>query len=310
MPRFGMLNHLLFDLQRHGHLSRVSILRSLGHSRETIKKALESGAVVRVARDWIATSSASQIAIVAVAHGGKLTGATALASYGIWDAVDRRIHVALRPNSHGTLVRMSAPIARFTAPRFPPHPPKIHWNREIAHSENESPWRVSVVDALVVVESESPPDQFVACVDSALNRRQISRAALPSLFAALPQRARRLLALVNGSAESGLESLARQRLAGVARIVETQVAIPGIGIGGGNGRVDLLLDRWLVIELDGDQFHDPKLDRLRNAVLVRLGYRIHRFGYDQVIFDWAGVEATVAELLRYPPGGARFPGRI
>ena len=70
---------------------------------------------------------------------------------------------------------------------------------------------------------------------------------------------------------------------------------------GGDGRVDLLIDGWLVIELDGDEFHDPVADRERNAALVRLGYRVHRFGYDQVINGWPLVEATVLELLRYPP---------
>ncbi|MEX1079596.1 MAG: hypothetical protein WED09_10855 [Homoserinimonas sp.] len=43
-----------------------------------------------------------------------------------------------------------------------------------------------------------------------------------------------------------------------------------------SGYVDLLLDGWLVIELDGDESHD------------------------QVINGWAGVEATVRELLRHP----------
>jgi hypothetical protein len=33
---------------------------------------------------------------------------------------------------------------------------------------------------------------------------------------------------------------------------------------------------------------------------VRLGYRWHRFGYDQVMYGWPDVEATVVELLRYP----------
>jgi very-short-patch-repair endonuclease len=130
------------------------------------------------------------------------------------------------------------------------------------------------------------------------------------LFSQLPQRAQPLLALIDASAESGLESLARLRLRGVAKRVETQVVIPGIGRGGGSGRVDLLLDGWLAIELDGDEFHDPKVDRVRNSALVRLGYRVHRFGYEQTVFDWGGVEATVRELLRYPPHFSRREGGI
>ncbi len=310
MPLCGMANHLLFDLQRHGCLSRVSSLRRRGHSGSSIEKAVRDGVVIRVARDWIATPAASQLAVVAVARGGKLTGASALASYGIWDAVDRRIHIALRPNAHGTQIRIAVPIARFTPPRFPPGQVKNHWNREVAPVANEAPWRVSVIDALLIVESESPADQFVACIDSGIHTGGLSRAALPLLFSLLPVRARAVLAHVDPSAESGLESLARQRLKGIARELETQVTIPGIGKTGGSGRVDLLLDKWLVIELDGDEFHDPNADRLRNAVLVRQGFRIHRFGHEQTILDWPAVEATVRELLRYPPSPPKSPGRI
>jgi very-short-patch-repair endonuclease len=305
-----MANHLLFDLQQHGYLSRVSSMRRRGHSGSSIEKAVSGGAVIRVARDWIATPGASQLAVVAIARGGKLTGASALASYGIWDAVDRRVHIALRPNAHGTQIRMAVAIATFTPPRFPPGRVKIHWNREAAPVADEAPWRVSVIDALLIVESESSSDQFVACIDSAIHTGGLSRAALPLLFSLLPERARALVALVDPRSESGLESLARQRLKGIARELETQVTIPGIGKTGGSGRVDLLLDKWLVIELDGDEFHDPKADRLRNAALVRQGFRIHRFGHEQTVFDWLGVEATVRELLRYPPQPPKSHRRI
>jgi very-short-patch-repair endonuclease len=300
VSRFGMPNHLLFDLQEHGHLSRVSILRHQGHSLGEIRKAVNDGAILRVARDWVATRSANQVAIIAVGKGGRLTGSTALASYGVWDATDRRIHVLLRPNAHGDGIQLTTPIAAFSPPRFPPRQVVLHWRREVV-CESLVPWRTSVVDALIAVESQSAPDQLVACIDSALHTGALSHAGLATLFAALPQRAQPLLALIDGSAESGLESLARQRLRGVARTIETQVAIPGIGRTSGPGRVDLLLDSWLVIELDGDEFHDPKVDRARNSVIVRSGYRIHRFGYEQTIFDWGGVEATIRELLHYPP---------
>jgi hypothetical protein len=260
MPPFRMPNHILFDLQQHGYLSRVSTLRGLGHSRDEILAAVNSGVMVRVARDWVATSSASQLAIVAVGHGGKLTGTTALASLGVWDAVDRRIHVALRPNAHGSRTKLAVSVGRFARPRLPPGRVELHWRRELAPDVDAAPWRVSVIDALALVELQCAPDQFVACVDSALHTGQLSRAALPILFSALPFRASKLLALVNPLAESGLESLARQRLTGIAKTIELQVPIAGIGKTGGSGRVDLLLDSWLVVELDGDEFHDPVVD--------------------------------------------------
>jgi hypothetical protein len=67
---------------------------------------------------------------------------------------------------------------------------------------------------------------------------------------------------------------------------------------GGSERVDLLLNGWLAIELDGDRWHDVERDRLRDAEVVRRSYR---FGFDQVVSDWQRTEATVLELLHYPP---------
>jgi hypothetical protein len=109
------------------------------------------------------------------------------------------------------------------------------------------------------------------------------------------------LRLADPRAESGLETLTRIRLSEWVRDIQPQFAIPGLAQGGGTGRVDLLLNGWLAIELDGDLWHDPKRDRARDAELVRRGFRSHRFGFDQVVLDWPGTEATIAELLAYPP---------
>jgi hypothetical protein len=182
MPTCGMPNHLLFDLQEHGHLSRISALRATGHSRGEIDRAIAQDNVFRVTRDWIGTASASQTAAVAVGRGGKLTGASALASSGIWDAVDLRIYVALRPNAHGTGIQLLVPIGRFSPPRFPPSGVELRWRRELTADLNQPPWRVSIIDALALVEAESPPDQFVACVDSALHVGKLSQAGLPCSF--------------------------------------------------------------------------------------------------------------------------------
>ena len=90
----------------------------------------------------------------------------------------------------------------------------------------------------------------------------------------------------------------------LVRTIEVQVPVAGLSGRGGEGTVDFLIDGWLAIETDGDAFHDPAVDRVRNSILVLKGYRWHRFGHQQVIQDWPAVEATVLELLRFPPGGA------
>ena len=77
--------------------------------------------------------------------------------------------------------------------------------------------------------------------------------------------------------------------------MESQVEVAGIG------RVDLVIDGWLVIEADGSTWHDDheaiERDRERNGALVLRGYRWHRFGYAQVMDDLPACIAVVRALL-------------
>ena len=295
-----MPNDLLHDLGRLGHLAHTTQLNALGHGRRRVEEALASGRIFRVCRSWVAAPQASTSSVIAVLQRGKLTGPTALASYGVWDAVDRRIHVQVRHNRRGAPIESLTPLAAFTHEKYLRAGVQRHWSEERHPDRYGVSWRVSVLDALIRVALDCPAEQFLACVESALHTGRLSRASIPILFRSLPERMAPLRDKIDPAAESGLETLARLRLSGFVRQVRSQVEIPGINPGGRPGRVDLLLDDWLVIELDGDEFHDPVADRARNGALVRRGYRSHRFGHVQVIGGWADAEATVRELLRYP----------
>lgn len=291
---------VLDHLAAHGYLTTTRWLHDRGHSDGEINRLVQRGLIVRPARGWVAARGASQLAVLAVAHRGKLAGSAALATRQIWDACDSRVHVARRPSSHGSAALLH-PVSAFSAPRFPAGPVREHWVTERWPDEREPPWRTSVIDALHLVSRTAPPDQFVACVDSALHTAALSRAGLPTLRALLAIRSRPLLDAVTAKSESGLESLSRFRLTGLVRSIEVQVPMPGIAISGRDGRVDLVLDGWLVLELDGDQFHDPRVDRRRDGILIRRGYRVLHLGYEQVVNDWAATLAIIFESLRYPP---------
>jgi very-short-patch-repair endonuclease len=298
-----MGNALLFDLQRLGYAATTTQLIALGHSRRTIGRAIETGTLLRVCRGWVATSDATQDVIIAIANAGKLTSSSALASLGIWDGGNDRTHVQVPRNSPRTTRSLRTPIARFPLPEHPRRGVVRHWSAERALDASQPPWRVSITDALLQASKHLPPDQLIACIDSALHQRALSRAGLPRLESLLTPARRGMLSSIDPTAESGLETLARVRLAPMVQRIETQVWIPGIAATGGPGRVDLLVNGWLVVELDGDKWHDRAADRRRDGALVRQGYRGHRFGYDQVMFGWLQVEETVLELLRYPPPG-------
>lgn len=97
--------------------------------------------------------------------------------------------------------------------------------------------------------------------------------------------------------ESGTESLLWFRMCRYLLPLRRQVRIPGAG------RVDFLVGRRLVIEVDGAAYHtDPmqfEEDRRRDATLSRMGYRVLRFSYRQVMDHWNDVEnAILAAVLR------------
>jgi hypothetical protein len=296
-----MVSRLAFDLSSRGSLMRINDLVTLGHSRSEIVAAITRGEIVRVCNGWVATLQADRDAILAIASGGKLTSSSALSSRGIWDGCDRRIHIAIPPNTPRKFRVLRTPVQSFRPMQHPRVGLVRHWTSERAPDGREPTWRVSVIDALAASSRHLSADQFIACVDSALHTNQMSPAGLPILRAALSARTRPLLDLIDVRAESGLESLARVRLARVFSNIQVQFPIAGIAATSGVGRVDLLLDGWLALELDGDEWHDPKRDRSRDAVLVRQGFRCQRFGYEQVLNEWPETEATVFELLRYPP---------
>lgn len=274
------------DMQQLGGLARRRQLEQLGHPARSIRAAIASRTLRAVARSWVATPSARPDAMRAVELRGTLGGASALASYGIWVPHEVPLcvatpHSASRlPALRGTEWRLRIPGSG-AAKAIDPHSPQ---------------WRARLGDALLQhARCCLDDDQIVASFDSALHSGAVSREWLLAMSEVMPRRLRRLLTRVDARAESGLETLLRLAFEREGWSVEPQVRIDGVG------RVDLVINGWLVIEADGKAWHDdPKSaqrDRLRNATLVLRGYRWHRFGYEQVMFDLDGCIAVVRALL-------------
>lgn len=139
------------------------------------------------------------------------------------------------------------------------------------------------------------PHLAVAVGDSALNLGLLGPGMLDRIVETLPRAQRRRIARrFDGRAQSGLESIVRYLLQEAGIMPELQVRIDGIGA------VDLVVDGWLVIELDGGTHADPasmRRDRARDAAGVLQGLRTLRFGYDAVMFGWPGVLLTIRTAL-------------
>ncbi|MGM7699869.1 endonuclease domain-containing protein [Microbacterium sp. A84] len=118
---------------------------------------------------------------------------------------------------------------------------------------------------------------------------------LRDVFADLPFRFRALLALVDGIAESGPETYMRLMLRALGVRFEAQVKIPGVG------RVDFLVDGWLIIECDSKEYHegwDKQMeDRSRDIEAARRGYVTIRPIAADILGREIAVREAIAEII-------------
>ena len=149
---------------------------------------------------------------------------------------------------------------------------------------------MGIVDALILASRCLERRAWVASLDSALHSNILRPRQLSTVCASLAQPRRSWVDLADPRAESGLESIARVIAKDLGFRVRSQVRIPGIG------RVDLLVEDWIVVETDGSAFHDVALsarDRLRDARLISAGRSVVRPGYSLVVHDPAAVAAEL-----------------
>ena len=274
-----------------GYLAPRRQLGGLGIGRHVIDRALESGRLHRVRPGWVATRDAGQSEVVAVLAGGRLTGASALHSYGIWSGVDRRVHVQVPPNSHRVVHPPSTPLAAFTPPRFAATSVHTNWVHSAPSLPSAPAWRVGVTDALLQFARHEIEEQLAAAIESAVHTRLLMRSELPQLFTRMSRRSASIRRRLTFTAESGMETVFRLRMDDEGYALTQQVWI-------GRDRVDTVLGGWLVIELDGDEWHDPKADRQRTNRLIRAGYVVLRFGYSDVFERWSETLATIQVAVR------------
>jgi very-short-patch-repair endonuclease len=129
---------------------------------------------------------------------------------------------------------------------------------------------LALVDAVVVLDS---------ALHRGLVRMDTLRAAADAARGHGAAALRRAVRYADGLADSPLETVVRI-LATVLGDVQIQVRIRGVG------KVDIVLDGWLVIETDGFEFHANRAayreDRRRSNALAEHGTVLLRFTYEDV----------------------------
>ena len=150
-------------------------------------------------------------------------------------------------------------------------------------------------------EKVQPPRAAVATLDSLLNKRLLTPGQVSEVFAALPARHAPLEPLVDARAESGTETLVRLMARSLGCEIRIQVVFEGIG------RVDLLLDGWLVVECDSREFHSDwrqqVRDRERDLALAARGYCTLRITAAMILYQPDAVLTALRAVLSSRPRG-------
>lgn len=268
-------------------LLRTSQLRARGLSSSEMQRAVEEGRLWRVVRGWYAEPGTDPELIRAMRLGGRLGCVSALRVLGGWCPPDAGMHVAMPFSASGRRLREELLGASDAV--------TVHWH---AKTDQQS-WEIgmSTLRTAVTHAVECQPRHFaVAVLDSLLHRRVASTQLISEVLAALPERYRNLASQLDARSEEGIESIARYRPAEAGIVAEPQVVVPRVG------RVDLLIDGWLVVELDGRETHAQQeafsRDRRRAALLHQHGYTVLHFSYAHVVYDWPLVLHTVLAVLR------------
>lgn len=249
-------------LQPFGGVARTRDLIGAGATARQLRAAICDGAVLPVVRGVIARSDAPEDFLRAYRHNGRISCVSAAEYLGLWQLnAPQKLH--LRCN-HG---RTPGGYRIHRGPFTHPHP-----RLPLASPE----------DVLVDAVHCLPPVEALVMIESAIaNGLVFPDFVAERLKGSANGKARRVLDLVERGAQSPIEVVARVLFRRNGIRAEAQVSLPGIGV------VDFLLEGFLIVEIDGLQYHLTRRqfvkDRRRDNAAAADGYSVLRFVYDDVV---------------------------
>ena len=257
-------------IARRGGVVRSREALEHGHSAYRIGRAISDGRISRPQRGWLALRGADPDLLGAVSHGVLLSCVTQAERIGLW--VPERtseLHVAARH-----------PHTRVALPKC-----RVHWAKPLVPRQ---PGRLedSLENVLALVAVCQRREDALVMWESALNRKLIDALSLQQL--PLGARARAILADCTPFADSGLETIVRDRYRWLGIPVRIQVPLFG-------RRVDLLFGERLVVQIDGRTHVGAQRDQdnAHDAMLLHHGYEVIRVSYEQVVRRWEEVHALI-----------------
>lgn len=254
-------------------------LRAAGLTTQRVTASVREGHLVRLRRGAYVNKEVPSEVIEAVRSGGRVTCLTLLRLIGVFVLERAEAHIHMPPH-----------LSRSRHRR--PESAVLHWGE--CQREGQA-HVVSLWDAVRQSVRCQPPRAAIATLDSVLHHRLLTPSQVESIFRALPLRFQALLPLIDPSAESGPETFMRLLLRSLGLSYETQVQVPGVG------RVDFVVEGWLIIECDSRAFHegwDKQVeDRRRDLAAVGLGYVTIRPLASEIFGRPAEVKAAVKAVV-------------
>jgi very-short-patch-repair endonuclease len=259
---------------------RTRELVAAGMTRSQIAWAVGAGRLIRIRIGHYCLPGLDEPTIQAIRVGGRLACVSELERLDVWVT-----HPPVVPHVH-----LLASASRLRGPGSPvrrlrPEECVPHWN-ELGEPPTDA--RVAVHDALRQAMGCLGELDAAASVESAV---RLGLARLDDLRRRANARERAILSRVDGRADSGLETIVREPLRDARLRVEPQYRFAGLG------QLDLLVEGFVAVELDGRRFHSGVVaprDRRRDAVVASHGLTPLRFDYAQVVYDLPSVIRAIA----------------
>ncbi len=292
------MHALVETIEALGSVATRKQLEQRGYTGWQLTAGVRAGVIRRIRRGWYSVPSATFEQVVAVRVGGRLSHASAAKVYGLWHAPDRRVHVTVTRTAARLRTRRGGDQTRadYTRADLFDQEVVIHWIAPgRVDKTSQRTWIVSVDDCLRGMVATCDRETAIACLDTAISAGAVTVNRIRRIFRRESTTARKVAAGAKPGSDSGVESIVRQRLEALRVRVEQQVQVDGVG------RVDMLLNGRVYVEVDGFAYHsDPAAfenDRRRSALLTARGLTHLRFSFKQVTEEWPFVEHTVAATL-------------
>lgn len=260
-----------------GWLHRADLLER-GWSSKQILSARRTEDIPLLRRRWLVLPDAERVVITAARSGSVVTCVSALKHHGLW------VPPSTKPDQ-----------AHFAVPQpWSERPPwgRVHRSEPPTARDSRSLFD-TVRNTLANVALCLATEHAFAVWESAIAANAVTAAQLRATPWIHPI-ARKLAADVGDHSDSGVESTFVWHCRRIGLQVTQQVMLAG-------HRVDALIGRRIVVQLDGWAFHSDAAQRRsdirHDRELTAFGYVVLRFDYYDVMHNWPRVEAELRRVI-------------